>query len=66
MRKSHRDTGADQVPSHTANRRRRKGHQGRRDPPAIAVTPDGKTARVASDGLAPATAVRVGAIAGHR
>lgn len=56
MSKRHRHTGADQVSSHTANRRRRKGDQGRRDPPAIAVTPDGKTACIASDGLAPVTA----------
>jgi len=55
MSKRHRHTGADQVPSHTANRRR-KGDQGRRDPPAIAVTPDGKTACIASDGLASVTA----------
>ena len=66
MSKRHRHTGADLAPRHTANRRRRKGDQGRRDPPAIAVTPDGKTACVASDGLAPVTAVRVGAIASHR
>lgn len=32
MSKRHRHTGADQVPNHTANRRRRKGGDGRRDP----------------------------------
>jgi len=37
-----------------------------RIPPAIAVTPDGTTACIASDGLAPVTPVRVVAIAGHR